>query len=174
MFFTTPPLTIIDHPADAQHCGGQTRLGYRYIVIHATGGTNSLDWLSTTSPPSNPVSIHRLIAKDGTIYKIVADTVTAYHAGPAEIGPLPGVGQNVNNWSLGIELENRNDGRDPYPSAQLDAAAAQVVEWIGVYGFLSIVGHGWIDVRKHDPAGLNWPDFYARIWAKLKAVAKAS
>src|SRR5204862_8324577 len=129
--FTTAPLPIIDHPADALHAGGQTRLGYRYVFIHATGGTNSLNWLSTTSPASKPVSCHRLIAKDGRIYKVVPDEKTAYTQGPAEIGPLPEQGQNANNWALSIELENLDNGRDPYPAAQLDAAAAQVVEWIG-------------------------------------------
>lgn len=170
MLFSIPPLSIVDHPADAAHAGALARLGYRFIVIHATGGTNSLDWLSTTSPATAPVSIHRLVAKDGTIYKIVPDDVTAYHAGPSHVGPLPGDGQNVNNWSLGIELENRNDGRDLYPTAQLDSAAAQVVEWWGAYGLLPIVAHAWIDARKHDPAGLDWQDFYRRMWARLKAV----
>ncbi len=166
--FTTPPLVITDHPADSAHAGALPRLGYRFIVIHATGGTNSLNWLSTTSSP--PVSIHRLISKQGQIYKIVPDGVAAYHAGPARVGPLPSADANVNNWSLGIELENLNDGHDPYPAAQLDSAAAQVVEWWGAYGFLPVLAHAWIDSRKHDPAGLDWPDFYRRIWARLRVL----
>jgi N-acetylmuramoyl-L-alanine amidase len=172
MLFPTTPLPIVDHPADSIHCCGLTRLGYRWIVIHATGGTNSLNWLSTTSPASNPVSIHRLIAKNGTIYKIVPDDDTAYHAGPARVGALPTRDQNINNWSLGIELENLNDGRDPYPAAQLDRAADQVVEWIGAYGFLPIVAHSWIQSNKHDPLGLDWADFYGRIWSRLRTIAR--
>ena len=170
--FPTALLNIVDHPADASHAGALARLGYRFIVIHATGGTNSLNWLSTTSAP--PVSIHRLISKQGQIYKIVPDEVAAYHAGPARVGPLPSAEANINNWSFGIELENLNDGRDPYPAPQLDSAADQVVEWIGVYGFLPIVAHAWIDSRKSDPAGFDWPDFYRRIWARLRAIARSS
>lgn len=170
--FRTAPLVITDHPADSIHCCGQTRLGYRWILMHATGGTNSLDWLSTTSPNSRPVSCHRLIAKDGHIYKIVPDDQTAYTQGPAEVGPLPIHGQNLNNWALSIELENLDNGRDPYPAAQLDAAAAQVVEWWGAYGFIPIVAHAWVQADKHDPAGFDWPDFYRRIWVRLKAIAR--
>lgn len=170
--YTTAPLPIVDHPADSIHCCGQTRLGYRYIVLHATAGTDSLDWLSTTSPNSNPVSCHRLIAKDGTIYKIVPDDKTAYTQGPAEIGPLPGGGQNANNWSLSIELENLNNGSDPYPDAQMKAAALQVVEWWGVYGFIPLVAHTWIQADKSDPKGFNWPKLYSMIWAELKTIAR--
>lgn len=172
MLFATPPLSIIDHPADSIHCCGMTRRGYRWIVLHATGGTNSLDWLSTTSPNSNPVSVHRLIAKDGTIYKIVPDDAVAYHAGPAKVGPLPSTTENMNNYSLGIELENLNNGRDPYPELQLAACVSQVVEWIGMYGFLPIVAHSWIDMRKRDPAGFNWDAFYFRLWSRLKVLAR--
>jgi N-acetylmuramoyl-L-alanine amidase len=168
--FQTAPLLIIDRPADAAHAGALARLGYRFIVLHATGGTNSLNWLSTTSSP--PVSIHRLITKSGAIYKIVPDEVAAYHAGPARVGPLPSADANVNNWSLGIEIENLNDGRDPYPAAQLDSAALQIVEWWGAYGLLPLVAHAWIDSRKHDPAGLDWSDLYRRVWARLRAVAR--
>jgi N-acetyl-anhydromuramyl-L-alanine amidase AmpD len=172
MLFTTPPLVITDHPADSVHCCGQTRLGYRYIVLHSTGGTNSLNWLSTTSPDNNPVSCHRLINKAGKNYKIVGDEKTAYTQGPSHIGPLPSQTQNANNWSLSIEFENLNDGHDPYPIAQLDMGAAQVVEWWGAHGLLAIVAHAWIDANKSDPAGFPWDDFYARIWQKLRTVAR--
>lgn len=172
MLFSTSPLTITDHPADSIHCCGQTRLGYRFIVLHSTGGTNSLDWLSTASPPSNPVSCHRLIDKSGKIYKLVSDEKTAYTQGPAEIGPLPSQTQNANNWSLSIEMENLNNGVDPYPPAQLDAVVQQVVEWIGRYGFIPIVAHAWIQANKSDPAGFPWDDFYARLWQRLKTIAR--
>lgn len=174
MLFRTPALVITDFPADSLHCCGQTRLGYRWIVVHATAGTNSLLWLSRTSPQDKPVSCHRLIAKDGHIYKIVPDDKTAYTQGPAEVGPLPMHGQNLNNWALSIELENLDNGRDPYPTAQLDAAAAQCVEWIGAYGFIPIVAHAWVQADKHDPVGFDWQDFYQRVWAHLRTIARAS
>lgn len=172
MLFPTSPLPIIDHPADRLHCCGQTRLGYRFIFLHATGGTNSLDWLSTTSPASAPVSCHRLITKDGTIYKIVPDDQTAYTQGPSELGPLPSKTQNANNWSLSIEMENLNDGHDPYPPVQLLSTAKQVVEWWGGHGFIPVVAHAWAQADKHDPAGFPWESFYRLCWDQLKVIAR--
>lgn len=63
-YFATPPLSIIDRPANAQHTSG-TRLAadIRYIVLHSTVGglQSSLDWL-TVNPNSN-VSTHRLVVE---------------------------------------------------------------------------------------------------------------
>jgi N-acetyl-anhydromuramyl-L-alanine amidase AmpD len=177
MLFTTPPLVITDFPADAQHKGGQRR-GYRWIVLHSTGGTNSKLWLSRTSSLSAPVSCHRLITKSGQIIKIVSDEEVAYTQGFARVGPLPRKNEqgvyieSMNNWSLSIEMENLDNYTDPYPAVQITACIAQCVEWIGAYGELPIVAHAWIDENKHDPAGFDWPDFYARLWQKLKAIAR--
>src|SRR5262245_33239982 len=146
IYFTTPPLAIVDHLADANHCGGMPRLDYRWIVLHATGGTNSLDWLSTSSSP--PVSCHRLIAKDGTIYKIVPDDTVAWTQGPSELRLVPANQPNVNQYCLSIELENLDDGHDPYPYAQVRSAVAQVAEWRGLYGDIPAVAHAWIQSGK--------------------------
>lgn len=177
MLFSTSPLNITDHPADRIHCCGQARLGYRFIFLHATGSTdssglNSLAWLSTASPASAPVSCHRYIPKDGQIYKIVPDDKTAYTQGPAEVGYLPGRGQTANSWALSIEMENRDDGRDPWSLAQLRSCALQVVEWWGLYGFIPVVAHAWMQADKHDPAGFPWPDFYAVCWDQLRGIAR--
>lgn len=161
--FATPALTVKTVHADAKHFGGQ-RLPPKYIVIHATGGTNSLGWLTTDSPLTNPVSVHRLIAKDGTITKIVNDDETAWHAGFGIVGSLgPSKVPNVNTLSLGIELENLNNGKDDYPAAQVLACAAQIVEWWGVYGFLPVLSHAAIDPRKNDPLGFSWQDLSIHV-----------
>lgn len=147
MLFATPPLPIVDVPADAKHKGG-ARLGFAYIVLHHTGGTNSRAWLSTTSNP--PVSCHRLIERNGTIVKIVPDHEVAYTQGPADIGPIPENGQNANQWALSIELENLGNGQD-YPDAQLWATARQIVEWWAAYGWPALVYHKQIQGNKNDP-----------------------
>lgn len=166
-YFFTPPLSIKDVPADDAHKGG-IRRGYRAIVIHATGGTNSAAWLSTTSDP--PVSIHRLITKRGQIIKIVPDDEVAWHAGPAKVGRLPTPTETINNWSLGIELENLNDGRDIYPLPQIESCVLQVREWWGLYGPIPFVSHSAIQTNKHDPLGFPWPEFYRRLYARLGEV----
>lgn len=169
MIFATPPLPIVDSPAAPTHYT-KGRGGHlpRFIVVHHTGGTNSLAWLTSTSP--NRVSAHRLIEKIGTIHKIVNDGDTSNAAGYAIVGPVDpdandpvGVASNFNQISLNIELENLGTGRDPYPEAQMVACARQIVEWIGKYGYLAIVGHSWVDARKQDPAGFDWTFLYRLI-----------
>ncbi|GAC1354034.1 MAG: hypothetical protein NVS4B8_30550 [Herpetosiphon sp.] len=166
--FQTTALRIVDMPADGAHFGGRRVWPPRFVIVHATGGTNSLQWLRSSSPASNPVSVHRLIAKDGTIFKIVADDETAWHAGYGELGPIrPGGAANLNAFALGIELENLNSGYDPYPATQVQACAAQIVEWWGMYGFLPVLSHAAVDPRKDDPQGFDWPTLWRAMWREL-------
>lgn len=173
MLFETQLLTVINRPADgAHHTKGRGGLKPECIILHHTGGVDSLAWLSTTSSP--PVSCHRLISKAGTIYKIVDDDDTAYCAGYGLIGPVdpdasdpPGIARNLNQISLNIELENLGNGSDPYPAAQLQSCALQIMEWVGLYGWLPILYHKQVDANKQDPRGLDRPDLDRRILALL-------
>ncbi len=182
--FQTAPLKIHDLPADDNHCGGP-RWAPRYIWLHATGGVDSRKWLSTD--PNSQVSCHRLIVKSGRIYKIVPDHVQAWTQGNGVLGTRgPGHGvlhlrgqsalpltSNLNLDGLSIELENRDDGKDPYPVSQVTACADQVVEWWGAYGFLPILPHSAADPRKKDPFAFPLQLFYQAITARL-AVELAS
>lgn len=178
--FQTPPLTVINHPADtAHHTRGRGGFQPAFIVLHHTGGADSLKWLSTTSRP--PVSCHRLIDKAGRIYKIVDDVDTAYCAGYGLIGPIdpdtndpPGIARNLNSVSLHIELENMGDGADLYTPTQLQACANQLYEWWGKYGFLPILTHAQVDPAKSDPRGLNRGDLDRRLLALLRGVSHDS
>lgn len=159
--FQTPPLPIIDAPADAAHTGPKRFGSPQYIIIHATAGTDSLEWLRRASKP--PVSIHRLIKKDGKNYKVVPDDHIAYHAGYSRVG----VKSNLND-QLSIELENLNNGKDLYPDTQVDMCAAQVLEWWSLYGLLPILSHAQVDTRgKTDPKGFPWPRFYGFLLRRL-------
>ena len=160
--FTTSPLDIVDAPADEKHTGRARRMPPCFIYLHATGGKNSLSWLTTESVP--PVSCHRLIAKDGTIYKIVPDELEAWTQGFGVLGARgPGLPMNCNRDGLSIEFENMDDGKDPYPAIQLLSGARQVFEWHGLYGFLPILGHADVDTRKKDPAGFPWNIWYGLL-----------
>lgn len=142
-----------------------SRLGRKIalVVMHATAGTyaSALSWLTTAA---SRVSSHYLVRKDGHINQLVKDDQAAWHAGHAAWN-----GQTaINEISLGIELENANDGKDPYPAVQLAAAAALVRSKMAEYQIpiRSVVRH--LDIatpkgRKTDPAGLDWPAFLASI-----------
>jgi N-acetylmuramoyl-L-alanine amidase len=159
MLFPTRPLDVIDFPADSRHHGGLRRYSPLVIVLHATGGVNSLDWL--TRSPQSDVSSHRLITKGGLIYKLVADELVAHTQGYGNIGRYRSTeALGLNDIALSIELENMNTGRDPYPEAQLVACAHQVHEWYGKYGLLPVLSHALVDGRKNDPLGFPWRRFH--------------
>src|SRR5262245_34403190 len=93
------------------------------LVVHATAGSarSALAWLTT---PLSRVSAHYLIDKGGHIYQLVPDERVAWHAGRASWHDV----KAINEISIGIELENANDGRDPYPPQQIDALLALAAE----------------------------------------------
>lgn len=92
------------------------------ILLHHTGGTNSLAYLSQYH--ANPVSIHKLVPKrmpDGKPghYQIVPDSKRAWHAGKSrEVN-----GHDWGDLSIGIEIENLGNGHDPYTAEQYETVA---------------------------------------------------
>lgn len=142
---------VIQHPADDKHHGGPWD-GARAICLHHTGGTNSLAWLSTS--PNSSVSIHVLVAKNGTIYRIVPDGEQAWHVGKSAVGDYGRGGSkgSPNEICLGIEIENKGNGADPYTDAQYISVGWQICQWWNKYGDLPVLTHELIDLQgKRDP-----------------------
>jgi hypothetical protein len=74
--------------------------------------------------------------------------------------------------SLGIELENANDGRDVYPPEQIDALGQLIQAKVAQYRIAPdmITRHMDIAVprgRKTDPAGFPWADFIGRLFPQV-------
>lgn len=137
------------------------------LVLHATVGTarSALAWLTN---PAARVSAHLLIDKRGTIYELVPDEFTAWHAGRAFWQGETA----INEVSIGIELENANDGRDPYPAAQLDALLHIAREKVAQYHIAPDMVVRHLDVavprgRKTDPAGFPWNEFRSQLFPNL-------
>lgn len=137
------------------------------LVLHATAGTarSALAWLTSAS---SQVSTHYLIDKTGHIYQLVLDERAAWHAGAARWNGETA----INDISLGIELENANDGKDPYPVEQcralIELARTKVVQYR--INLDNVVRH--LDVaipkgRKTDPVGFLWSQFKADLSAAL-------
>jgi len=134
------------------------------IVLHSTVGSarSALAWLTN---PAARVSAHYLIDKSGHIYQLVADEYCAWHAGRAIWH-----GQSaINEMSLGIELENANDGRDAYPPEQIDALRQLVQVKATQYRIAPdmITRHKDVAVprgRKTDPAGFPWAEFIGLLF----------
>ena len=133
------------------------------IVLHATVGAarSARAWLTN---PTARVSCHYVVDKSGRIYQLADDSACTWHAGRAEWR-----GERfVNEVSIGIEIENANDGRDPYPAAQLDAVRELTRVKIDTFGIVAenITRHRDVAVprgRKSDPAGFPWEQFRSDV-----------
>ncbi len=164
----TPPINY-DYPA-RWHSPRDGR-AILAIVAHGTVGTDSRTFLKRGGDlpdgSDKKVSIHVLIQKDGTIYRMVPDELAAHHAGGALLADgrvssaltLAGQtyrGHRINQVTLGFELENLQNGRDPYTDAQLWAMGWQLARWRSRYGPLPLFRHATLDpTRKRDPLGLT-------------------
>lgn len=134
------------------------------LVLHADAHPDAspagekvvADWCCD---PAAKVSYHAIVSRDGTtITSLVPVHRRAWHAGVSEWEGR----SNVNDFSIGICLANRNDG-EPHPVPQLRAAAAYCAALVVRYpklvnpdGSLRIVRH--LDVapgRKTDPRSLD-------------------
>jgi hypothetical protein len=126
------------------------------IVIHSTANSRLqgvIDWFNN---PNAQVSAHYTIGKDGKIVQHVRDSDRAWHAGQSVWK-----GRNsVNDYAIGIELVNLNNGQDPYPEAQHQATVALVAYLCYTYNINvdDIMGH--LDIalppgRKSDPRGYD-------------------
>jgi N-acetyl-anhydromuramyl-L-alanine amidase AmpD len=152
-YFSTPPLPITTHLADANHFTRGRQSLIRAICLHDTVGVNSLDWLSKT--PGSNASVNRLIDRNGRIIKIVNDSDSPWTNGPSQMYTAPGSkGNQLSNY-LTIELEHHFRLTPDWPEAQIRSCAWQVVEWWGFYGFIPVVYHWQVQGNKQDP--INFP-----------------
>ena len=124
------------------------------LVYHDTGGTaaSAVAWFQD---PTSGVSAHYVVAADGRVYSCVAEDRRAWHAGGSA---LHGVA-DLNSWSVGVELEDRDDRAD-YPKPQMDALLALAADLCARYRvpLNRVVGHEHVALprgRKVDPG----PDF---------------
>jgi N-acetylmuramoyl-L-alanine amidase len=102
------------------------------------------------------VSSHYTIDRDGTIYSHVDESQRAWHAGASL---MPDGRQRANDFSIGIELVNANDGIDPYPKSQVASLKALIDDIRSRHTINHLVSHAEIATppgRKSDPRGFPW------------------
>lgn len=127
------------------------------IVLHSDhDGTlqECIDWITN---PNSHVSYHYSVGRTGALYQHVADEDAAFHAGVSAFLGKDDGRHGVNNFSLGINLSNKQDGIEQYATAQLDAAADLVAMLTTKYKIplLWISTHAEVALppgRKRDPA----------------------
>ena len=125
------------------------------VVLHATV-LDSLDAvIQHFGNPASKVSAHYTIGRDGTIVSHVEESRRAWHAGSSR---MKDGRTHVNDFSIGIELVNRNDGVDPYPAAQIQALRRLLRSIISRHDIRHLVPHYECAVppgRKSDPVGFT-------------------
>lgn len=137
------------------------------IVMHHTAGVKAGDlWTLSGRDRRHKVSCHYYVTKLGEIFQLVRDQDIAWHAGVSALNGEP----NVGRFSLGVEMENLGNGRDPYPQDQLNAVVWLARNKVQEYSVPRerLVRH--LDValppgRKNDPRGFPWLWFLDRVYA---------
>lgn len=139
--------------------------GIRYIILHATAGSDegAESWMEN---PVSKVSAHLHIRRDGSITRCVDDTARAWHAGIARWEGRT----DLNSDSLGWEIGNRNDGKEPYTDAQYRAIARLLHHYLpqGLERS-AVLSHAQVAPdRKTDPLGWDW----RRMWEELEQLER--
>lgn len=126
------------------------------VVIHSTVIPTLEKTTEAFQRVESQVSAHYSIGKDGSIVQNVSTFDRAWHAGVSKdyFGR-----DNVNHFSVGIELVNLNDGKDPYPQAQIDALHAILVVLKRRFPIKQLTSHEFVAKpygRKNDPTIFPW------------------
>lgn len=120
------------------------------LVIHATATdtlAQALDALKIRG-----LSYHAVIDRCGAVARLAPWDQMALHAGES-FGPQ---GAQVNEYSIGLSLVNRNDGVDRYTPAQEAAIRILVAEIASAHPLRHLVTHRAIAPhRKNDPLGYD-------------------
>lgn len=126
------------------------------VVVHSTVTPTLEQTTKWFLSPESKVSAHFTIGRDGSIVQHVSTFGRAWHAG---VSKDKAGRDNVNNFSIGIELVNLNDGKDPYPEAQVQVLHFLIAALKHRFPLKQITSHALIAQppgRKSDPLNFPW------------------
>ncbi len=126
------------------------------IVLHHTAGPTTEGCVKWFQNPESRVSSHFVVGKDGSIVQMVSTFQRAWHAGVSKdkLGR-----ESVNNFSVGIEMVNVGDGKDPWTKEQVEVVRFLCGHLMKRFPIKTIVSHEYIAEprgRKPDPKGYPW------------------
>jgi len=102
------------------------------------------------------VSVHYVLAEDGTVYRLLQEDEIGYHAGLSMWRGQP----YVNGRSIGIEIVNLNGNKYPYPPQQIQALIELCRHILAANpGIIAgnIVGHSDIAPKRKIDPGRKFP-----------------
>jgi len=155
----------------------------RVVVLHETvyGLNSAINTFKTAHPnDDDQVSYHTLIGQDGAILDTVDPAKRAFGAG---FSAFQGrwavtsrrVSGSINNYALHLSLESPLNGENEAPShigyttAQYDAAAVVLADWMRRYPIPveAITTHRHVDLgqERADPRSFDWSQLRRRLAA---------
>ena len=142
------------------------------VMHHTAGGGTAQDVGRHFQDPKAEVSSHYIVDKKGTIVQPVEDKERSWHAGKSVFKGR----KDVNDFSIGIEMVNRGDNKDPFTDDQYEALGRLVAYLQSAYGIRAgnITGHKDIALpkgRKTDPAE-NFS--YQRMFKEVEKARRAA
>jgi N-acetyl-anhydromuramyl-L-alanine amidase AmpD len=134
------------------------------IVLHATGENTRQGVVDAFLDTREHRSAHYVVARDGSVTQMVPVEMRAWHAGRSA---LDGVTE-VNNYSIGIEMVNRNTGYERYTKQQYASVAKLIDQIRCIYTIPQnrIVSHASVALppgRKNDPDGFNFDRLFIKM-----------
>ena len=126
------------------------------IVLHHTAGDTLAGTVKWFTMPESKVSAHFTVGRDGGIVQMVSCWKRAWHAGVSKDGRGK---ESLNDFSVGIEIVNKGDGKDPYSEEQLQAVENLVGFLCHRFPIRQIASHEYIaepQGRKNDPINFPW------------------
>lgn len=135
------------------------------IILHHTGSRNEdgdIYWLTHNHP--DPVSVHKVFKRDGTIVKLLPDRTIAWGAGRSVLNGRA----DCNTYALQYEIANAGDGSEAYTDAQYESVAQSVAYDCALYYIPDswVSEHGAVALppgRKNDPLGWDLPRMWGRV-----------
>lgn len=131
--------------------------GVDCLVLHSTVEPTTEGTIGIFLRPESRVSAHFVVGRDGRVVQMVRVEDRAWHAGVSELDGEA----HVNDFSVGIEMVNLNDGVQPYPEEQVRAVAGILRHLRSAHPIPDerVVSHTVIarpHGRKNDPRGFDF------------------
>jgi len=128
------------------------------VVLHYTEMNSVEESIKLLCDKTAKVSAHYVLDYDGSIYQLVDDKHRAWHAGVSTLKYTDAERKGVNDFSIGIEIQNKGlpeEGQtkpEPYTEAQYQSLINLLGHLVSVHPIKFIVGHSCIaPERKIDP-----------------------
>jgi len=158
-----PRITFVERPSP--NFNDRKGESVQFLILHYTGMATAEAAIQRLCDPATQVSAHYVVDEEGTVYRLVAESNRAWHAGVSFWDGKT----DLNSSSIGIEIAN--SGTEAYPKAQMDAVIAlsrDIVNRNKIRSFY-VIGHSDIAPdRKQDPGEyFDWQSLSANnlgVW----------